>query len=256
MGRWPVVEKKKSISNAAKQKVFSLHAKLISLAAQKWGDPNQNPALYDAIEKAKKENVPNDNIERAIKKWTWEDKDATSISQIVYEWYGVWWVAIMVTTLTDNKNRTASNMRHIFTKYGWNMGETGSVGFIFERKGMIFISLEKYDAQVLEEMVFETDVEDFIIEDGMFKITTSLEDFITVKHFFESKNIELEFADLDYIPTTESHVDDFEKALKLTKMLDAFGEDEDVQKITWNMIVDEKLQQEVDEFIEKNTFKT
>lgn len=256
MGRWPVVEKKKSASNAAKQKVFSLHAKLISLAAQKWWDPDQNPALFDAVEKARKDNVPNDNIERAIKKGTWEDKDAASISQIVYEWYGVWWVAVMVTTLTDNKNRTASNIRHIFTKYGGNMGESGSVGFIFEKKWLLFLSLDKYDAAQLEEMVFETDVEDFVIEDGVFKITTSLEDFNTVQKFFKSKNMELEFADIDYIPTTESNVDEFDKALKLTKMLEAFGEDEDVQKVTVNMIIDEKLQQEVDEFIEKNTFRT
>jgi transcriptional/translational regulatory protein YebC/TACO1 len=162
----------------------------------------------------------------------------------------------MVTTLTDNKNRTASNIRHIFTKYGGNMGESGSVGFIFEKKGLLFLSLDKYDAAQLEEMVFETDVEDFVIEDGVFKITTSLEDFNTVQKFFKAKNMELEFADIDYIPTTESVVDEFDKALKLTKMLEAFGEDEDVQKVTVNMIIDEKLQQEVDEFIEKNTFRT
>jgi transcriptional/translational regulatory protein YebC/TACO1 len=105
-------------------------------------------------------------------------------------------------------------------------------------------------------MVFETDVEDFIIEEGIFKITTSLEDFHTVQKFFKAKNMDLEFADIDYIPTTESVVDEFDKALKLTKMLEAFGEDEDVQKVTVNMIIDEKLQQEVDEFIEKNTFRT
>lgn len=256
MGRWPVVEKKKNISNAAKQKVFWLHAKLISLAAQKWGDPSQNPALFDAIEKARKDNVPNDNIERSIKKGTGEDKDATSISQIVYEGYGAGGVAVMVTTLTDNKNRTAANMRHIFTKYGGNMGESGSVGFIFERKGLLFFSLEKYDANTLEELVFETDVEDFLIEEGLFKITTTVEDFTKVVKFFQTKSFEAEFADLDYIPTTETVVDDFDKALKLTKMLEGFREDEDVQKITVNMIIDDKLQQEVDEFIEKNTFRT
>ncbi|MDP5039087.1 MAG: YebC/PmpR family DNA-binding transcriptional regulator, partial [Candidatus Gracilibacteria bacterium] len=125
MGRGPVVQGKKAASNAVKQKVFSLHSKLIALAAQKGGDPDLNPALYDAIEKARKDNVPNDNIERSIKKGTGEDKDSSQISEIVYEGYGVGGVAVIVKVLTDNKNRTASNIRHIFSKYGGNMGESG-----------------------------------------------------------------------------------------------------------------------------------
>lgn len=256
MGRWPVVEKKKNQSNAAKQKVFTIHAKLIAIAAGKWGDPDKNPSLADAIEKARKDNVPNDNIARAIKKGTGEDKSGTQIDQIVYEWYGAWGVAVIVTTLTDNKNRTAPNIRHIFSKYGWNMWEPGSVSFIFEKKGMLIIDLENNKKEDLEELVFETSAEDFFEEEGMFKVITSLEDFVSVKKFFEWKNIHFEFADIDYIPSTTAEVDDFDKALKLTKMLEAFWEDEDVEKVSINGNISLDLQKEVDEFIEKNTFRT
>lgn len=256
MWRWPVVARKKSQSNAAKQKVFTIHSKLISIAAQKWWDPEQNVALYDAIEKARKDNVPNDNILRAIKKWTGEDKTAAQIDQIIYEGYGPGGVAIMVSTLTDNKNRTAPNIRHIFSKYGWNMWEPGSVWFTFEKKGLIMVDLELYSKDELEEHIFETNAQDFFEEDGMFKIITSVEDFIDVKKFLEQKKIALYFANIDYIPSTMVEVDDFEKALKLTKMLEAFDEDEDVEKISANMHISHALQDEVHAFIEKNTFRT
>lgn len=256
MWRWPVIAAKKSQSNAAKQKVFTIHAKLISLAAQKWGDPDKNPSLYDAIEKARKDNVPNDNIERAIKKGTGEDKTWVQIDTIVYEWYGAWWVAVIVTTLTDNKNRTAPNIRHIFSKYGGNLWEPGSVSFIFEKKWILIVDLEDYSKDELEEKIFETAVEDFFIEDGMFKIITSLEDFVEVKKYFQEQNINFQFADIDYISSNIVEIEDFDKALKLTKMIQSFEEDEDVEKISVNMHISETLQKEVEEFIERNTFKT
>ena len=121
MWRGPVVQARKDAVNQVKWKVFALHAKLIALAAAKWWNPDDNPALYSAIYKAKKEWVPNENIERAIKKWTWEDKDWLQIQEVVYEGYAPGWIAVMVTTLTDNKNRTVWNIRHIFSKFGWNL---------------------------------------------------------------------------------------------------------------------------------------
>lgn len=256
MWRGPVIAAKKSVSNAAKQKVFTIHAKLIALAAGKWWDPDKNPSLADAIEKARKDNVPNDNITRAIKKWTWEDKSWAQIDSIVYEWYWAWWVAVIVTTLTDNKNRTAPNIRHIFSKFWWNLWEPGSVSFVFERKGLLAISLENHTKEELEELVFETSAIDFFEEDSMFKIITSLEDFWEVKNFFASKNINFEFADLDFIPSNTVEIDDFDKALKITKMLEAFSEDEDVEKVSVNCDISATLQKEVNDFIEKNTFRT
>ena len=130
MWRGPVVQARKNAVNAAKGKVFSLHAKLIALAAQKWWNPDDNPTLAAAIIKAKKEGVPSDNIERSIKKGTGEDTSAEQIVEIVYEWYAPGGVAIMVSTLTDNKNRTVANIRHIFNKYGGNMWESGVVSWM------------------------------------------------------------------------------------------------------------------------------
>lgn len=256
MGRWPVIASKKSQSNAAKQKLFTIHSKLIALAAWKWGDPDKNPHLADAIEKARKDNVPNDNILRAIKKGTWEDKSVGQIDTIIYEWYGPGGVAVIVTTLTDNKNRTTSNIRHIFSKYGWNLWELGSVSFVFEKKWLLAISLENHTKDELEELVFDTAAEDFFEEDWMFKIVTSINDFQEVKKFFAGKNISFEFADLDFIPSNIVNIDDFDKALKLTKMLEAFSEDEDVEKISVNMNISPELQKKVNDFIEKNTFRT
>gem|GEM_PF-340263 len=147
-------------------------------------------------------------------------------------------------------------MRHIFSKYGGNLGEPGSVAYQFEKKGIFMIDLFKYDAQEIEEMIFETAVEDFFEEDGMMKILTDSTDFGEVAKFFEEKNITLEFAEIDAIPSTMLEITDFEQALKITKLLDALDEDEDVQKVSANMNISPELQQEVHEFIEKNSFKT
>jgi len=139
MWRGPVVQARKNAVNAVKWKVFSMHAKLIAIAAQKWGNPDDNPSLASLISKAKKEWVPNDTIERAIKKWTGEDKDAAQITEIIYEWYAPGWIALLISTLTDNKNRTVSNVRSIFSKYGWNMWESGAVSWMFHSKWVLFI---------------------------------------------------------------------------------------------------------------------
>jgi len=256
MWRGPVVQARKNAVNSVKGKVFSLHAKLIAIAAQKWWNPEENPTLAAAIVKAKKEWVPNDNIDRSIKKWTGEDKSAEQIVEIVYEWYAPGWVALIVETLTDNKNRTVSNIRHVFSKYGGNMWESWAVSWMFHKKGVIFIDPQKHDYDSIEELVFETEAEDILEEAGYIKIVSSLEDFHGVERFFEEKNIELYESKIDYVPDNETEIDDFDKALKFTKMIEALDEDEDVNIVASNEIISEELQKQVDEFIEKNTFRT
>lgn len=256
MWRGPVVQARKDAVNSAKWKIFSIHAKLIAIAAQKWWDPEQNPSLDAAMHKARKAWVPNDTMERAIKKWTGEDKDAAQIMEITYEWYAPGGVAVMVTTLTDNKNRTVSNIRHAFTKYGWNMGENGAVSWMFHRKWVIFIDPKKYNYEEIEELVFETAAEDIIWEESYIKILTSLEDFHEVEKFFEDKNIELMESKVDYVPDNEVELDDFDKVLKFKKMVEALDADEDVSQVSTNEIISDELSQEVDAFIEKNTFRT
>jgi len=256
MWRGPVVQARKDAVNSAKGKVFSLHAKLIAVAAQKWGNPDENPTLAAAITKAKKEGVPNDNIDRAIKKGTGEDKSAVQISEIIYEGYAPGGVALMVSTLTDNKNRTVSNIRHIFSKYGGNLWESGVVGWMFHKKWVLFIDPQEHSMDDIEELVFETDAEDIMMEAGYIKIITSLEAFHNVENFFEDKGITLFETKIDYLPDNEIEIDDFDKALKFKKMIEAFDEDEDVSMISSNEIIGETLEKEVNDFIEKNTFRT
>jgi len=256
MWRGPVVQARKNAVNSVKWKVFSIHAKLIAIAAQKWGNPDDNPALYSAIVKAKKDWVPNDNIDRAIKKGTWEDKSGEQILEILYEWYAPGWVALMVSTVTDNKNRTVSNIRHIFSKYGWNMGESGAVSWMFHRKWVIFIDPQEYPYEKIEELVFETNAEDIISEEKYIKVLTSIEDFHNVEKSLEKNGISFIEAKLDFVPDNEIEIDDFDKALKFKKMMEAFDEDEDVNLVSSNEILSEELEKKVDDFIEKNTFHT
>jgi len=233
-----------------------MHAKLIAVAATKWGNPDDNPSLAALIVKAKKDGVPNDTIERAIKKWTGEDKDAASISEITYEWYAPGGVALLVSTLTDNKNRTVSNIRNIFSKYGGNMWESGAVSWMFHSKGIIFIDPSVHPYEEIEELVFETSAEDIIQEAWYTKIITSSDTLHEIETFFEEKGITLFESKIGFIPDNEVEVSDFDKALKISKMLEAFDEDEDVNIVSSNEIISDELQKEVDAFIEKNTFKT
>lgn len=256
MWRGPVVEKRKNAVNAVKWKIFSVHAKLIAIAAAKWGDPDSNPSLAAAIYTAKKAGVPNENIDRSIKRWNGEDKDEAQILEIMYEWYAPGWVALMIQTLTDNKNRTVSSIRHIFTKYGWNMGESGAVSWMFHRKWVIFIDPSKHDYDSIEEIVFETNAEDIISEKSYIKIISSVEDFHDIEKVLEEKGIELMESKLDFVPENDTEIDDFEKALKFTKMIEAFNEDEDVAQVSSNEIISEELQKEVDDYIEKHSFRS
>ena len=256
MWRGPVVQQRKNVVNAAKGKVFSIHAKLIMLAAQSGGNPDDNPTLSTAIHKAKKDWVPNENIERSIKKGTGEDKDWVQISEIIYEWYAPGWAAVIVVTLTDNKNRTVANMRHAFSKYSGNMGESGSVSWNFDRRGVLRIAQEWVDDDSLEEAIFETEALDFTTEWDSFKIITEITDVKKVEDFLISKWFEIQKSWVEHVPQTMSEITDFDIALKIIKMLEAFDEDEDVQDVFINADIDDELQAKVLDFIEKNTFKT
>lgn len=256
MWRWPVVQARKDAVNAVKWKIFSLHAKLITVAAVKGADPEDNPSLAAAVHNAKKAGVPNDNIERAIKKWSGEDKDAAQILEIVYEWYAPGGVALLISTVTDNKNRTVSNIRHIFSKYGGNMWESWAVSWMFHKKWIIFIDPKQYNYDQIEEIIFETSAEDILQEAGFIKIITAPEDFRDTEKFLQEKDIQFVESKIDYTYDNETEITEFEKALKFTKMIQAFDEDEDVNFISSNEHIDETLQKEVDAFIEKNTFRT
>ena len=258
MWRGPVIEKKKGIVNALKWKVFSIHAKLITIAAQKWWDPDKNPSLFDAIEKAKKANVPTDNITRAIKKWTWEDKDAAQINEIYYEWYAPGWVWIIAKSLTENKNRTSSNIRHIFTKYGWNLWETWSVSnFAFKFVWIILLNLNSKKIEDIEETLMESGADDYILEDeNEVKVITQKQDLAWVVKFLKDSWLEIIEYSLGYVPITLSEVTDFDKALKIIKLVEDLEEDEDIEHVWHNYNIPDELQIQALEAIEKAHFRT
>ena len=250
------IKHRKAAQDAKKWKIFSLHSKFIALSAQSEWDPEKNSTLAMRIEKAKKDWVSNDVIERAIKRGTWESKDWIQISEMSYEWYAPGWIAILVKVLTDNKNRTASNIRHIFSKYWWNLWESWSVSWMFARKWIIIIDKQEYNYEKIEELIFETNAEDIQDEWNIIKIVTSIEDLNEITKFFENKNIELIQSELEYIPDNKIELTDFDKALKFKKMIEAFEDDEDVELVSTNERIEEKLEEEIENFIEKNTFKT
>lgn len=256
MWRGPVVQARKNAVNAVKWKVFSIQAKLISVAAQKWWNPDDNPSLAAAIYHAKKQWVPNDTIERAIKKWSGEDKDAAQIQEIIYEGYAPGGIALLISTLSDNKNRSVANIRHIFSKYGGNMWESWTVSWMFHKKWIIFIAPDLYTLEEMEEIAIELDAEDILKEAGYIKIICHLDNFHHIEQQLRAKNIELFESKIDYIYDNEIEILDFDTVLKFTKMLEAFDADEDVNTVSSNEVIDPDLQQQVDDFIEKNSFRT
>lgn len=258
MWRGPTVAGQKEASAKAKAKIFTIHSKLIALAAERGSDPAINTTLADAITDAKRSGVTADVIDRAIKRGTWLDKDSLKVEEIFYEGYAPGGVAIIVRTLTDNRNRTAPNMRHIFGAFGGNLGETGSVSnFLFDYCGKIRITTPS-DIDSFEMMLLDMDIEDYVI--GIDAVETEI---ITSKVFFHSIKTSLQNAGypilhswLGYYAKNYIEVTDFEVALKIYKMLEAFHEDEDVEWIWNNADISDTLWKEVEAFIESKKFRT
>lgn len=212
------------------------HAKFIYTAAKEGGgDPDMNPALRTAIEKAKADNMPNDNIDRAVKKAT-GTLDGASFEEVTYEGYGPGGTAVIVHTLTDNRNRTASEVRHAFSKHGGNLGETGCVSFMFDRKGIIII-VDKEDNIDEDELTLEAiegGAEDIEVEAGVYEIMTAPTDFAQVRTHLEAAGYSIEEAELTLIPQTYSQLDD-ETNEKVINLIDMLEDSEDVQDVYHNV---------------------
>lgn len=227
------IKHKKEKNDAAKGKIFTVIGREIAVAVKEGGpDPNNNSRLRDVIAKAKANNVPNDTIERGIKKAA-GDIDAVNYEKNVYEGYGPSGVAVIVETLTDNKNRTAANVRSAFTKGGGNIGAQGCVSYMFDNKGLIIIDREEVDLDSDEFMLMALDAgaEDFSAEDDSFEIITAPDDFSAVRENLEKQNIPMVSAELTMIPQTKVKLTDEEDIKKMNKLLDLLEEDDDVQAV-------------------------
>ncbi|MHA6259306.1 YebC/PmpR family DNA-binding transcriptional regulator [Sporosarcina sp. CAU 1771] len=232
--KWNNIKNRKGAQDAKRGKVFQKMSKEIFVAAKAGGpDPDMNPALRLAVEKAKSVNVPNDIIKRAIDKTTGAGSEE-NYDEVIYEGYGPGGVAVLVFCLTENRNRTAPNVRLAFSKNGGNLGETGSVGYMFDRKGRMFIErTEETDEDMVMMAALEAGAEDIESTDDGFEIITTPSDFLTVKESLEAEGIEFISAEIEMVPSMHTAIAD-ENEEKFEKMLEMLEDDDDVQDVYHN----------------------
>ena len=231
--KWANIRLRKGAQDAKRGKVFTKVAKEIIIAAKSGGDPAGNARLRSAIAAAKAVNLPKDRIEAAIRKGTGQDAGG-DITEIMYEGYGAGGVAIIVETATDNKNRTVADVRHVFTKYGGTMGESGSVSFQFDRMGVITLEKEKYpEEDAVMDMALEAGADDVIDGDDVWEVRTSMADFNAVRETLEEQGVEMAEAHLSMVPRILVPID-AETAQKLFRITDALEKLDDVQNVYTN----------------------
>ena len=232
--KWNNIKRKKEKTDGAKAKIFTKVGREISVAVREGGsDPNNNGKLRDLIAKAKSLNVPNDNIQRIIKKA--EGLDKTEFEAITYEGYGPGGIAMMVETLTDNRNRTAADMRHYFDKNGGNLGAMGCVSYLFTKKGMIVLDLEDKDADEAMMDALDAGAEDFDAGEDMAQVTTDPDMFSDVRQALEDKGYSFLSADIAMIPSTTTALSDEAQMTSMAKLLDALEDNDDVQNVWHNL---------------------
>lgn len=231
--KWSTIKHKKGAADAKRGRIFTKLIKEITVAARMGGgDPDANPRLRTAVAAAKSENMPKDNIERAIKKGTGE-LEGVSYEENTYEGYGPGGAAIFLESVTDNKNRAVADIRHIFSKSGGNLGENGCVGWMFDKKGYINIEKDGVDEESLMEVALEAGAEDVREEDGSFEVITEPEDFETVREAIEQASIAYADAEITMLPQNFTALQGKE-AEQMVRLMDALDDCEDVQKIYTN----------------------
>jgi YebC/PmpR family DNA-binding regulatory protein len=231
--KWASIKHKKAVVDARRGAHFTKLARAITVAARDGGgDPSGNAALALAIAKAKSASMPKDNIERAIAKGTGEGPDAVSIETVLYEGYGPGGVAILVEALTDNRNRTGADVRHAFSKHGGNLGEPGSVAYLFEKKGTITVDAERYGEDQLMVAV-EAGAEDISTDEGLFEVVTQLEDFAAVRKALEDAGVEIETAELAFRPSSLVPTDETQ-TVRLMALIEKLEELDDVDDVYAN----------------------
>ncbi|HQQ79552.1 MAG TPA: YebC/PmpR family DNA-binding transcriptional regulator [Thermoanaerobaculia bacterium] len=241
--KWSTIKHKKGAADAKRGRLFTKLIKEITMAAKVGGGVvDSNPRLRSAVLAAKKASMPSDNIDKAIKRGTGELEGVT-YEELTYEGYGPGGAAILIEVMTDNKNRTASEVRHLLTKYGGNMAAAGAVAFQFTKKGVIAVEKSAVKEDVLMELALESGAEDFKTEDpDVFEILTDPASFDAVKAAVEAKNIAIQGAEIQMVP--QSTIDVGDKGPALLKLLEMVEDNDDVQKVWSNGDIDEKYLQE------------
>ena len=230
--KWATIKRKKAVLDSKRGKIFTKLIKEITIAARDGGDINGNPRLRLAVDNAKAANMPLDNIERAIKKATGE-LEGVIYHELTYEGYGPAGVAVLVEVATDNKNRTVAEVRHLFSKNSGSMGETGSVAWMFDRKGVVSLPAEGKKEDDIMEIIIEAGAENLTTEEDFFEVTTTVESFETVRRALVDKEFTIENASLQWIAKNVIEVKG-EDAEKVVKMIEALEDLDDVQNVYSN----------------------
>lgn len=238
--KWSTIKHKKAKLDAKRGKIFTKLIREITTAARLGGgDPEANPRLRAAVQAARAANMPQENIVKAIQRGTGELPGVT-YEEVVYEGYGPGGVAVMLQVLTDNRNRTTAEIRHLFSKYGGNLGESGCVSFLFKKQGYILVPKSAGAEDAVMEAALEAGAEDFYAEDPEFyEIYTAPEDLHRVKSTLEEKGFAVEEAKLDMVPTTQVRLED-KKAEQMVRLMEAFEDHDDVQNVWANFDIDAK----------------
>lgn len=233
--KWNNIKRKKGAADAQRGAAFTKIGRELMVAVKSGGpDPDANSRLKDVIAKAKAANMPNDNIQRSIKKAAGAS-ESENFEEITYEGYGPGGVAVMVRTLSDNRNRTAGDVRHIFDKFGGNMGTAGCVGFLFQEKGSLIIDQEEFeDEETVMMDALDAGAEDFMAEDGVYEITTAPESYMQVREAMEKKGYTFLDVSLGPVPVTWTELADPDLAEKMEKLIDRLEEHDDVQEVFHN----------------------
>ncbi len=240
--KWSSIKHKKGAADAKRGKLFSKLARSIIVAAKEGGgDPANNLALQNAIEKAKSYSMPKDNIERAIAKGAGDTGDGAAFESIVYEGYGPEGVAVIAEALTDNRNRTASEVRHTFAKFGGNLGTTGAVAWQFERRGVVLVAADGVDEEELLLAAAEAGADDLQADGTVFEVTSAPEHLASVRVAIEEAGFAIESAELSMVAKNTVAIDDEGKARQLMRLIDALEDNDDVQDVYANFDIPEQV---------------
>ena len=241
--KWSTIKRKKGKADAQRGKLFGKINRLISVAARNGGDPDANVELRNAIQLAKENNMPNENIERAIKKGTGEI-EGLSYEEVTYEGYGPGGVAVLIEVLTDNRNRTVSEVRRIFTKHGGNLGSSGCVAWMFTKKALFVFDKGNIDQDTLLDVALEVEVDDIETDDKNIEITLSPTDFEKFKQIIDDNKIKYSVAEITMIPQTTVNLEG-KKAEQMLSMMEQLEDNDDVQNVYANFNIDEQIMEEL-----------